>query len=194
MGKKGRSGKENKKERELGDTYNKSQIWADAPHCRVPTLATQRTYTLYTPCDITMTERGVMCIVRWLDGGYYDAKHACEFVSFHISKVTCWGRALILHLERAREKQRDRQNRYRKRETGTQRERNMHEAGESPSNKGQKQQSGNLFFDDKHSCRHFGCWTTVLRHFEVEVNRSNELIFLAEFINKHSLYTLTHTY
>lgn len=65
--KKGRNGKGNKK-RELGDTHNKSQIWADAPHCRVPTLATQHTYTLYTPCDIMMTERVVMCIVQWLDG------------------------------------------------------------------------------------------------------------------------------
>lgn len=70
-GEKGGVGKKIKKERELGDTHNKSQIWADAPHCRVPTLATQHTYTHYTPCDITMTERGVMCIVQWLDAGLF---------------------------------------------------------------------------------------------------------------------------
>lgn len=37
-------------------------------------------------------------------------------------------------------------------------------------------------------CHHFGCCTTVLRHFEVEVNRSNILIFLAELLNKHRTY------
>lgn len=86
--------------------------------------------------------------------GYSDAKHACEIVSFHISKVTYWGRALILHLERARVKE-DRQNRYRERDGDTKRQRNMHEAGESPANNGRKQQSGNLLFDDKHSLSSF---------------------------------------
>lgn len=35
--------------------------------------------------------------------GYSDAKHACEIVSFHIRKVTYWGRALFLHFERQKE-------------------------------------------------------------------------------------------
>lgn len=50
--------------------------------------------------------------------GYSDAKHACEIVSFHISKVTYRGRALILHLERAREKETDK--------TDTEKERRGH--------------------------------------------------------------------
>lgn len=50
--------------------------------------------------------------------GYSDAKHACEIVSFHISKVTYRGRALILHLERARVKETDK--------TDTEKERRGH--------------------------------------------------------------------
>lgn len=61
--KKGRSGKENKK-KENWATLTINLRFEPMLRTAACPLATQRAYTLYTPCDIIMTERGVMCIVR----------------------------------------------------------------------------------------------------------------------------------
>ncbi len=108
--------------------------------------------------------------------GYSYAKHACAFVSSHISKVTCRGRALILHLEGAKEKKTGK--------TDTEKERRGHKeicmkqvSHHQTTVKIKKVEM--CFLMTNIHCHPFGCCTTVLRHFEVDVNRSNQLIFFA---------------
>lgn len=98
--KRGRSVQKN----EEGDTNNKSQIWVDALHCCVPTRYARCLHAPHTLVTSSWQSEG-RCVLStdWM-AGYSDAKHACEIVSFHIRKVTYWGRSLFLHFERQKQK------------------------------------------------------------------------------------------
>lgn len=161
-----------------GDTHNKSQIWIDAPHCRVPTRYAARLHAPHTPVTSSWQSEG-RCVLPadWM-AGYSDAKHACEIVSFHIRKVTYWGRAIFLHFERQKQKNWYRKKAQRHKET----DKEMWIKQVSHHQTVKTTQSLNVFLITKHLLSSFCCGTTV---------QGRLIITLEGYINSITLFCCT---